>query len=512
MHTRCSPIAYCLPTQRFWPSSLMTVVKNARQRGSAGCCLPRPYGHTLAVGGRHNRIQCCSQRPCCCEGTLVGRTSCPLGDDSPGGGHRHQSIGISTHSTITVTRPFSVVVAALEDVTTHWYSSLAHSTLGKGTTQCHFSTGFPPQPPPPHHSSDAPARFVEVYENRTKDVGLLHYVLHATHNNGGHTHVVIQGTIPPDGVVFPPSITEGTTASTTTTTTTTCLENVDLGTTTIGVAVGQYAETERTFTMSDVERYGMLLGDWNPLHQSWSRIIDDEPDCDGAANLSLSSRRPPPHTPSSSSSSSPSPPPLSIRDHPLLRWLEDDNMDGCHQDETVGPPPPPPSSSSSNNNNHRNDTPTTPATTTTTSRLQHSRPIVHGMLVSGLFSCIFATLIPGTVYMSQQLQFVAPVHVNDKVTARVQVVAVRERKRPQQERQQQRSQREHHPGWIVTCDTTAQVVQASPRASTSTHGSPVVVEEEESAITTTTAATVECLRGQAKVFIPSGSIRPRILE
>lgn len=36
-----------------------------------------------------------------------------------------------------------------------------------------------------------------------------------------------------------------------------------------GVQVGHYAETTRVFTTEDVAAYGRLVGDENPLHQSW---------------------------------------------------------------------------------------------------------------------------------------------------------------------------------------------------------------------------------------------------
>lgn len=46
------------------------------------------------------------------------------------------------------------------------------------------------------------------------------------------------------------------------------------------------------------------------------------------------------------------------------------------------------------------------------------RCVVHGMLHSSLFSTIFATRIPGAVYVSQNLDFKAPVFVGDTVIAR----------------------------------------------------------------------------------------------
>lgn len=56
---------------------------------------------------------------------------------------------------------------------------------------------------------------------------------------------------------------------------------------------------------------------------------------------------------------------------------------------------------------------------------QDGKPVVHGMLVASLFSHIFGTLIPGVVYRKQTLNFRRPVHVEDAVVGRVEVVNVR---------------------------------------------------------------------------------------
>lgn len=74
-------------------------------------------------------------------------------------------------------------------------------------------------------------------------------------------------------------------------------------------------------------------------------------------------------------------------------------------------------------------------------RSKDGRPeaIVHGMLVGSLFSSIFGTLIPGSVYRSQRLEFRQPVLANDPIVARVVVSDVRNMKGR---------------GLLVTCDTT----------------------------------------------------------
>lgn len=58
------------------------------------------------------------------------------------------------------------------------------------------------------------------------------------------------------------------------------------------------------------------------------------------------------------------------------------------------------------------------------------RRIAHGMLTASLISSVIANELPGqgSIYLGQSLQFVAPVFLDDTVTARVTVTAVREDK------------------------------------------------------------------------------------
>ena len=52
------------------------------------------------------------------------------------------------------------------------------------------------------------------------------------------------------------------------------------------------------------------------------------------------------------------------------------------------------------------------------------RPIVHGILSAAVFSKVFGTLFPGegTIYMSQELKFLAPVFTGDQYIAKFEVV------------------------------------------------------------------------------------------
>ena len=52
----------------------------------------------------------------------------------------------------------------------------------------------------------------------------------------------------------------------------------------------------------------------------------------------------------------------------------------------------------------------------------HKR-IAHGMLSAGLISTVLGTRLPGpgTIYLEQQLKFVAPVYIGDTITATIEV-------------------------------------------------------------------------------------------
>jgi 3-hydroxybutyryl-CoA dehydratase len=52
--------------------------------------------------------------------------------------------------------------------------------------------------------------------------------------------------------------------------------------------------------------------------------------------------------------------------------------------------------------------------------------IAHGMLLGGFISTVLGNKLPGhgTVYIKQELKFLAPVHIGDTVTARAEVVEV----------------------------------------------------------------------------------------
>lgn len=52
--------------------------------------------------------------------------------------------------------------------------------------------------------------------------------------------------------------------------------------------------------------------------------------------------------------------------------------------------------------------------------------IAHGILITGLISTCLGMYLPGpgTIYMSQQVRFTAPVHIGDTIKAEVEVIEI----------------------------------------------------------------------------------------
>ena len=57
--------------------------------------------------------------------------------------------------------------------------------------------------------------------------------------------------------------------------------------------------------------------------------------------------------------------------------------------------------------------------------------IAHGMLAAGLISTVIGTRLPGpgSIYVRQELNFLAPVRIGDTVTARVEVIEIMSEKK-----------------------------------------------------------------------------------
>lgn len=52
------------------------------------------------------------------------------------------------------------------------------------------------------------------------------------------------------------------------------------------------------------------------------------------------------------------------------------------------------------------------------------RRIAHGILVTGLISAVLGTRLPGegSIYLGQELKFLAPVYIEDTITATVEII------------------------------------------------------------------------------------------
>jgi 3-hydroxybutyryl-CoA dehydratase len=64
-------------------------------------------------------------------------------------------------------------------------------------------------------------------------------------------------------------------------------------------------------------------------------------------------------------------------------------------------------------------------------KTRFGRRVAHGMLTGGLISTVLGNKLPGpgSIYLSQQLEFLAPVYIGDTITAVVEVVDWRPEKR-----------------------------------------------------------------------------------
>lgn len=64
------------------------------------------------------------------------------------------------------------------------------------------------------------------------------------------------------------------------------------------------------------------------------------------------------------------------------------------------------------------------------SHSQFGKPLVHGILTSGLISALLGMEMPGpgSIYLKQTLNFRAPVYYGDTITAEVKIIKIREDK------------------------------------------------------------------------------------
>lgn len=57
-------------------------------------------------------------------------------------------------------------------------------------------------------------------------------------------------------------------------------------------------------------------------------------------------------------------------------------------------------------------------------QLRFDRPITHGMVSASLFSGMFGSHLPGSIYLAQNLKFVAPVYYDEEIQATIKVLEI----------------------------------------------------------------------------------------
>jgi acyl dehydratase len=55
--------------------------------------------------------------------------------------------------------------------------------------------------------------------------------------------------------------------------------------------------------------------------------------------------------------------------------------------------------------------------------------IVHGLLTGSMFSELLGNTFPGVIYISQTLNFLAPVYIGEEVEARLEIIEISSKKR-----------------------------------------------------------------------------------
>lgn len=168
-----------------------------------------------------------------------------------------------------------------------------------------------------------------------------------------------------------------------------------------GIQVGQFAEIHSKYSQNDVNTFGALIGDFNPVHFPASRNPNDN-----------------------------------------------DTQEKLH-------------------NNHK-------------------KPIVHGILLSSVFSTIFGTLIPGCIYRSQSLKFHSPVYIDEQAIGRVVVKKLR-----------QINIRSSGGGVLCTCETSV------TKMKTNLEGGD---DKKSTKSTDANQNDVLCVSGEAQVWLPGVTI------
>ena len=152
-----------------------------------------------------------------------------------------------------------------------------------------------------------------------------------------------------------------------------------------GVKVGQYATMTRTYSSKDVDNFGRLIQDFNPIHSSSSSnsldIVSDKNNDDDVVSLLQLQRD-------------------AHEKAGLIQYQEDFDEDNGDNDVAA----------INQNTTYSNKVP---------------KALVHGIFVGGIFSSILAHISPGCVYINQSLDFMSPVFVHDTVVGCISIEKIR---------------------------------------------------------------------------------------
>lgn len=210
---------------------------------------------------------------------------------------------------------------------------------------------------------------------------------------------------------------------------------------------------ERTFTQEDIDKYSELIGDYNPIHLS---LDLERTKSDGDGTLA-----------------------------PIV--MDDLINAGIVSFDTNG-----------ENDDHGEQSKTTATRTT--------RPLVHGMLVSSLFSAIFGTISPGCVYVNQTFDFIKPIYVDEVVTATLTITRIRtwpkSRRRRERSDDDSKNLKTGRNGVVVTCDTVIakknSAEQRKQESDEEKERAPLNVEENDDG----DDDGVIAVQGKANVWLP----------
>ena len=116
----------------------------------------------------------------------------------------------------------------------------------------------------------------------------------------------------------------------------------------------------------------------------------------------------------------------------------------------------------------------------------YEKPIVHGILLSSVFSTIFGTLIPGSIYRSQTLKFQNPVYIDDNVCGKVVITKLK-----------QISRQRSGSGVLCRCDTTVTKTCCKKKAEKGDNNNTGNDDVN---------GDVLCISGGAQVWLPGATV------